>query len=66
MTGIIADPEQAMEYPSPTQARYEERMIFEELAERAGVAYPEELLADSPDAEVREPLFVDIGVDAAR
>jgi hypothetical protein len=41
-------------------------MIFEELAERAGVAYPEELLANSPDAEVREPLFVDIGVDAAR
>lgn len=62
---IVENPEQAVEMPSPTEARFRERMIFEELAERAGIEYPEELLADSPDAEVREPLFVDIATEAA-
>lgn len=59
MARVIEDPEQSMEYGSPSEARFAERMIFEELRTRAGVDLPEEV-------EVHWPEFVDVEVDAAR
>lgn len=59
MARIDPDPEQSMEYGSPSEARHNERMVFEDLRARAGVDLPEEI-------ETHWPEFIDIGADAAR
>lgn len=65
---IIEDPEQAMEYPSPSEARYLERMAYEQMLERSG-GLPAEVAsrwAEDVLADAAEPLLVDIEVDAVR
>lgn len=68
-TRIVENPEQAVEMPSPSEARFNERMIYEELAERSRWEPegwgPVEPIADAPDADIREALYVDVGVEAA-
>lgn len=59
--GIVEDPEQAMEYASPSEARHNERMIFEELHRRTGIGFPEEIIRD-----YEGPEFIDVAVDASR
>lgn len=61
--GIDENPEQSMEYGSPSEARHAERMVFEELRDRTGIdtRWPEEVIR-----EYEGPEFIDVAVDAAR